>query len=76
MTNSSRKVKWYHLDAVLGRPNHSLQAKLMICTQAELARWMVRHLEQGYTVTLTKVEEKHVQSGKDSDTQTSISFQR
>lgn len=53
------KAKWHHIDAVLGKPNHSMQAKLMVCTQAELARWLTKHLEQGYTVTLTKVEQRH-----------------
>lgn len=50
------KAKWYHIDAVLGKPNHSLQAKLLVCSQAELSRWVVKHLSEGYTVTLTKVE--------------------
>ena len=56
------KTKWLKIDAVLGKPHSSHKAKLLQVTQAELGRWVAAHLELGYTVTLTKVEQANDRS--------------
>lgn len=52
-----RKPVWLKIDAILGKPNTSLKAKMLILSTTELGRWVTAHLEKGYTVTLTKVEQ-------------------
>lgn len=54
-----RPTKWLKIDAVLGKPNSSAKCSMQILSIAELGRWVAKHLDQGYTVTLTKVEAAH-----------------
>lgn len=63
-----KKPKWLRLSIVLSRPNHRMQVKTIVLAHSELGRWTTRHLEQGYVVTLTKVELTHDSQGANRDT--------
>lgn len=51
------KPNWLKIDAILGKPNASLKAKMIIVSEQELGRWTAKHLREGYTITLTRITE-------------------